>query len=1306
MSKININQNEVFGTKHSRDYYRGRSFHFSGKWMNGVHYISDDYNVDFVVHDQVLLSCAKSHLSTSDNEPTEYLYDENGIICGVISKYWDFVLSGIRGNSSGIKIIDNYWYVCNNTNDAPQHQVWENTGVKAKMELSDLTPEEIAMLQEPGLNVVTEFVNNTITQTTGNYPDKIMSQKATTEAINTCATKTELSTAIATAKSIADATYQPKGDYATNTTVNAYKQDADAKNLAVNGRVDQTNQNLANEVTARQGDVSRIDNSISLINGDIETINGDLDTINGQIATIDSTLANKVDKVSGKQLSTEDYTTEEKTKLGGITAGAQPNVIEKIQINSVDQTITNKTVNLPAYPTTLPASDVYDWAKQATKPTYTKSEVGLSEVTNDAQVKRTEMGAANGVATLNADGKVSSSQLPAFVDDVLEYANLAAFPQEGENGKIYVALDTNRTYRWSGSTYTEISASIVIGTTTGTALDGKIGTDHINNTNNPHSVTKSQLGLGNVDNTSDLNKPISTATQTALNAKYEKPSSGIPKTDLASDVQTSLGKADTAIQDISGKADKVSGATSGDLAGLDSNGNLTDSNLRFESVAPSGYKRLEWLRSNAQPYIDTGLTYSDDLELEITFSNTKSAQYGHILGNYKSENDNCIRLLFSTNATTFLVSVNTKAAAGNTVVSNITLGEKHTFIIGHQRIVADGISYSVPTAQGTANNTRIAIFSRNTSGPALDVGTTIYEFIARRNGVEVLHLEPMLRISDSKPGMYDTLSGNFLVNIGSGEFTYGDAIEGFALKQNGALANVVTNIDNVTGLSAEIDRIDADIATKANIASPTFTGTPAAPTATSGTNTTQIATTAFVQDAISGKQATLVSGTNIKTVNGVNILGSGNAIVSYEETTWSALKTKRDGGTLTPGMWYRITDYNTTTLQADTQAAGHQFDVIVLATDVNKLSEEARAIKHSGDTYFTTNNANLEAWKIWYCLDNDTNRFAWADSTNGKGVIYRMIDEWNNDCPYDFKNIQFLRDTTWFNAHTGWSETVIGEVPYINMYFYTFSWFNDAGDVKDASIVGQTLPNDEAQYPGVYDNKFGNISSYNYIYPDSPEAFSICLGNNVFVSTYFFEDGSFNGIYGNTFGGDCFGNTFGNNCRFNIFGNNCRFNIFGNGCQSNDFGNGCNYNTFGNGCNSNTFGNSCGSNTFGNMCCYNIFGSSCDHNTFGNNGYNNTFENNDRYISFESNCCNNTFGGNCMNIRIQKEYVYNIIVENGNQKIDITSTQTTNTVKILRNFTIAQGVNNTSTVKTISHNTVNDAFKTTYQSSNSQIINV
>ena len=68
-----------------------------------------------------------------------------------------------------------------------------------------------------------------------------------------------------------------------------------------------------------------------------------------------------------------------------------------------------------------------------------------------------QKGVAGGYAGLDGGGKVPSAQLPSYVDDILEYPNLASFPNPGEFGKLYVALDTNKIYRWSGSAYIEVS---------------------------------------------------------------------------------------------------------------------------------------------------------------------------------------------------------------------------------------------------------------------------------------------------------------------------------------------------------------------------------------------------------------------------------------------------------------------------------------------------------------------------------------------------------------------------------------------------------------------------------------------------------------------------------------------------------------------------------------------------------------------------------------------------------------------------------------------------------------------------------
>ena len=83
------------------------------------------------------------------------------------------------------------------------------------------------------------------------------------------------------------------------------------------------------------------------------------------------------------------------------------------------------------------------------------------------------------------DGKVPESQLPSYVDDVAEYDNLSAFPTAGESGKVYLAKDTNKAYRWGGTTYVEIAGGVALGETAATAHrgdHGKIAYDHSQNT--------------------------------------------------------------------------------------------------------------------------------------------------------------------------------------------------------------------------------------------------------------------------------------------------------------------------------------------------------------------------------------------------------------------------------------------------------------------------------------------------------------------------------------------------------------------------------------------------------------------------------------------------------------------------------------------------------------------------------------------------------------------------------------------------------------------------------------------------------
>lgn len=107
-------------------------------------------------------------------------------------------------------------------------------------------------------------------------------------------------------------------------------------------------------------------------------------------------------------------------------------------------------------------------------------------------------GKANGYASLDASGLVPAAQLPSYVDDVLEYSALSAFPATGEAGKIYVALDTGKLYRWSGSAYVYITSGAV------DSVNGKTGVV---------ALVKGDLGLGSVDNTADAAKSVASAAK-------------------------------------------------------------------------------------------------------------------------------------------------------------------------------------------------------------------------------------------------------------------------------------------------------------------------------------------------------------------------------------------------------------------------------------------------------------------------------------------------------------------------------------------------------------------------------------------------------------------------------------------------------------------------------------------------------------------------------------------------------------------------------------------------------------------------
>ena len=143
-------------------------------------------------------------------------------------------------------------------------------------------------------------------------------------------------------------------------------------------------------------------------------------------------------------------------------------------------------------------------------------------------------GAANGLAELDSTGKVPSTQLPSYVDDVEEYDDLAHFPATGETGKIYVDKDTDKTYRWGGSTYVVIGGDLALGETSSTAYRGDHGKDAYDHATDSGKISSAQSsGLYKVAVTSEGH--IASVTDVA---KADITALGIPAQDTTYSSET------------------------------------------------------------------------------------------------------------------------------------------------------------------------------------------------------------------------------------------------------------------------------------------------------------------------------------------------------------------------------------------------------------------------------------------------------------------------------------------------------------------------------------------------------------------------------------------------------------------------------------------------------------------------------------------------------------------------------------------------------------------------------------------------
>lgn len=290
------------------------------------------------------------------------------------------------------------------------------------------------------------------------------------------------------------------------------------------------------------------------------------------------------------------------------------------------------TLTMPAKPTAsdvgaVPTSRTVNGKALSSNITLAASDVGA--------LATTVKGAANGVAELDANGKVPSSQLPSYVDDVLEYASKSGFPTTGETGKIYVAQDDNKTYRWSGSDYIEISASLALGTTSSTAFAGDKGNAAYTHAVTNKGVAKSS-GFYKITTNSEGHVTAATAV-----AKSDITALGIPSGDTgATSVGTSgSGNAitgasyDSATRKITLQKDSTF-ALQGELNTVSTNASNAALTVESTHIAPATNTKYYPVFSDAEATETDGVYKHANISYRIEKGSTATAGRAQlILGN-------------------------------------------------------------------------------------------------------------------------------------------------------------------------------------------------------------------------------------------------------------------------------------------------------------------------------------------------------------------------------------------------------------------------------------------------------------------------------------------------------------------------------------------------------------------------------------------------------------------------------------------------------------------------------------------------
>lgn len=285
-------------------------------------------------------------------------------------------------------------------------------------------------------------------------------------------------------------------------------------------------------------------------------------------------------------------------------------------------------------------------------------------------------GANGGLAELDDAGKVPTSQLPSYVDDVLEYDAKTSFPATGETGKIYIDKATNKTYRWGGSAYAEISPSLALGTTSSTAFRGDYG-----QTAYTHAVTNkgSQFNSGLYKITTNAEGHVTAATAVA---KSDITALGIPAQDTTYSAATTSATGLMSSEDKTKLNGIAAGAQVNTITGVKGNSetnyrtgnvNITKANIGLGNVdnTADANKEVKYAETAGDSATVGGLTVATAVPANAKFTDTTYTFSNGLSASGTTVSNSGVRSV-GTGGTNGTISINTNGTVADVAVKGLS----------------------------------------------------------------------------------------------------------------------------------------------------------------------------------------------------------------------------------------------------------------------------------------------------------------------------------------------------------------------------------------------------------------------------------------------------------------------------------------------------------------------------------------------------------------------------------------------------------------------------------------------------------